>query len=183
VFRAAAATFMGQRLCRVPRRSLFALEELTEHAPIFRGSTFRQPQAAAHATVGGKVSPIGRFDGDNTNPAAGIQSNADDMARWLIVQLARGKLADGSRLFSDSTWQQLTTLVTPMPSTACHRSGKGPRPDFYGCALGLIVRDSRGRKLLTHRVSLPGFVSQIVMVPDADSGSAATRSFGCWVWW
>jgi hypothetical protein len=97
--------------------------------------------------------------GDNTNPAAGIQSNADNMARWLTVQLARGKLAYGSRLFSDSTWQQLTTLVTPMPSTACHRSGKGPRPDFYGCALGLIVRDSRGRKLLTHRGSLPGFVS------------------------
>ena len=81
------------------------------------------------------------------------------------------------------TGTRLTHPSTPMPSTACHRSGKGPRPDFYGCALGLIVRDSRGRKLLTHRGSLPGFVSQIVMVPDADSGSAATRSFGCWVWW
>ena len=87
-------------------------------------------QASAHAAVDGKVRPIARFDSDNTNPAGGIQSNADDMARWMIVQLARGKLADGSRLFSDSTWQQLTTLVTPMPIDSVPPDFQCPKPDF-----------------------------------------------------
>ena len=129
-------------------------------------------QASAHAAVDGKVRPIARFDSDNTNPAGGIQSNADDMARWMIVQLARGKLADGSRLFSDSTWQQLTTLVTPMPIDSVPPDFQGPKPDFYGYALGSIVRDYRGRKVLTHGGSLPGFVSQVVMIPDANLGVA-----------
>ncbi len=129
-------------------------------------------QATAHAAIDGKVRPIVRFDSDNTNPAGGIQSNADDMARWLIVQLARGQLADGSRLFSDSTWQQLTTLVTPMPIDGLPPEWQGPRPDFYGYALGLIVRDYRGHKVLTHGGSLPGFVSQVVMIPDIGLGVA-----------
>ena len=94
------------------------------------------------------------------------------MARWLMVQLARGKLADGSRLFSDATWQQLTTLVTPMPIDSVPSDFQGPKPDFYGYTPGLIVRDYRGRKVLTHGGILPGFVSQVVMIPDADLGVA-----------
>ena len=57
--------------------------------------------AATHAPIDGKVRPIAPFDSDNTNPAGGINSSAEDMAKWLRVQLAGGKLADGSRLFSD----------------------------------------------------------------------------------
>ena len=135
-----------------------------------RVSATASNQATPHAAVDGKVRPIARFDSDNTNPAGGIQSNADDMARWMIVQLARGKLADGSRLFSDSTWQQLTTLVTPMPIDSVPPEFQGPKPDFYGYALGLIVRDYRGHKVLTHGGSLPGFVSQVVMIPDMALG-------------
>src|SRR5262249_35017102 len=43
--------------------------------------------AATHAPVDGKVRPIAPFDSDNTNPAGGINSSAEDMARWLRVQL------------------------------------------------------------------------------------------------
>ena len=57
--------------------------------------------AAPHARVDGKVRPIKPFDSDNTNPAGGINSNAEDMAKWMNVLLAHGKLADGSRLFSE----------------------------------------------------------------------------------
>ena len=36
-----------------------------------------------------RCAPIEPFDSDNTNPAGGINSNAEDMAKWLRVQLAR----------------------------------------------------------------------------------------------
>jgi hypothetical protein len=137
-----------------------------------RTSATADNQATAHAAVEGKVRPIARFESDNTNPAGGIQSTADDMARWMLVQLARGKLADGSRLFSDDTWEQLTTLVTPMPRDSVPPEFQGPPPTFYGYAPGLIVRDYRGHKVLTHGGSLPGSVSQVVMIPDADLGIA-----------
>ena len=96
------------------------------------------------------------FDSDNTNPAGGINSNADDMARWMIVQLARGKLADGSRLFSDSTWQQLTTLVTPMPIDSVPPEFRRPSRTFTATRSASIVQDYRGRKVLTHTGGLPG---------------------------
>ena len=41
--------------------------------------------AAPHASVDGKVRPIAPFDSDNTNPAGGINSSAEDMAKWLTA--------------------------------------------------------------------------------------------------
>jgi len=64
--------------------------------------------ASPHARVEGSVRPIRPFASDNTNPAGGINSSADDMAKWMRVQLSGGLLADGSRLFSTDTARQLT---------------------------------------------------------------------------
>ena len=55
--------------------------------------------AMPHARVEGVVQPVKPFDSDNTNPAGGINSNAEDMAKWMLVQLSGGQLADGTRLF------------------------------------------------------------------------------------
>ncbi len=54
------------------------------------GSNVRQTDAAAggnvatpHAPVDGAVRAIRPFESENTNPAGGINSSADDMAKWL----------------------------------------------------------------------------------------------------
>ena len=128
--------------------------------------------AAPHAPVDGKVRPIAPFDSDNTNPAGGINSNAEDMAKWLIVQLAEGKLADGSALIAPATARQLSTLVTPIPIGQGPPELKDLRPNFQGYGLGLGIRDYRGRKLLTHTGGLPGYVSRVAMIPEAGLGIA-----------
>src|SRR3954452_5894995 len=128
--------------------------------------------AATHARVDGRVRPIAPFESDNTNPAGGINSCADDMARWLLTQLAEGRMPDGSRLFSETTARQLTSIVTPIPI------GDGPpevrelRPSFSGYGLGFSLRDYRGHKLVTHTGGLPGYVSKVAMIPDAGLGIA-----------
>jgi CubicO group peptidase (beta-lactamase class C family) len=128
--------------------------------------------ATPHALVDGRVQPIAPFDSDNTNPAGGINSNAEDMAKWLLVQLADGQLADGTPLVKPATARQLSTLVTPIPF------GQGPpelrdlRPSFNGYGLGLALRDYRGHKLLTHTGGLPGYVSKVAMIPDTRLGLA-----------
>lgn len=126
--------------------------------------------ATPHAAVDGTVRPIAPFDSDNTNPAGGINSNADDMAKWMIVQLARGRLPDGSRLFAEATWRELTTLVTPMPIGNPPPELSVLRPNFRGYALGLGVQDYRGRKILMHTGGLPGYVSRVMMVPELSLG-------------
>ena len=128
--------------------------------------------AATHAEVNGVVRVIKPFDSDNTNPAGGINSSAADMAKWLLVQLAHGKLADGSRLFSEATWRELTTMVTPIPIIEPQPELTALRPNFRGYALGLDVRDYRGRKLLMHTGGLPGYVSRVLMIPDLNVGIA-----------
>jgi CubicO group peptidase (beta-lactamase class C family) len=143
------------------------------------GSNVRHSAAAAggnvavpHARIDGVVRPIAPFDSDNTNPAGGINASAEDMAKWLIVQLAHGQLADGSRLFSEATWRQLTAMVTPMPIGAALPGLETLWPNFRGYALGLTVQDYRGQKVLMHTGGLPGYVSRVMMVPSVGVGIA-----------
>lgn len=128
--------------------------------------------AVTHARVDGTVRPVAPFASDITNPAGGINSSAEDMAKWMNVLLAKGKLPDGSRLFSEATWHQLTTLVTPMPLPEPPPELAATRSGFRGYALGLEVRDYRGRKILTHTGGLPGYVSRVTTVPDLQLGVA-----------
>ena len=94
------------------------------------------------------------------------------MAKWLTVLLAHGQLADGSRLFSDATWRQLTTIVTPQSVGPPAPELAAQRANFAGYALGLGVRDYRGRKVLLHTGGLPGYVSRVMLLPDERLGVA-----------
>ena len=112
------------------------------------GSNVRHSAAAAggnvatpHAPIDGKVRPIAPFESDNTNPAGGINSSAEDMAKWLRVQLSGGLLADGSRLFSAATARQLTSIVTPIPVGDPPPELAPLKANFRGYALGLDIRD------------------------------------------
>jgi CubicO group peptidase (beta-lactamase class C family) len=128
--------------------------------------------AAPHAPIDGRVRPIAPFASDNTNPAGGINSSADDMAKWLRVQLSGGRLADGSRLFSAATARELTSIVTPIPVVDPPPELPPLKSDFSGYALGFGIRDYRGHKVILHTGGLPGYVSRVIMVPDANVGVA-----------
>jgi CubicO group peptidase (beta-lactamase class C family) len=128
--------------------------------------------AATHAEVDGIVRPIAPFTGESTNPAGGINATATDMAKWMIVQLDSGRLADGSRLFTPATTRQLWRIVTPLsaPPPPAELSWTGA--NFRGYALGVNVTEYQGRKMLTHTGGLPGYVSQVTMIPELELGIA-----------
>jgi len=141
------------------------------------GSNVRHSAAAAsgniatpHAPVDGKVRPIAPFDSDNTNPAGGINASAEDMAKWMCVLLANGRLADGSRLFSEGSARQLTTIVTPLSPSNPPPELAPQRNNFSGYALGLNIRDYRGKKMVTHTGGLPGYVSRVMLLPEIGLG-------------
>jgi len=128
--------------------------------------------ATTHARVDGVVRPIAPFLSDNTNPAGGINANAEDMARWMIVQLDSGRLAGGERLFTPRTTRALWGMVTPMPIGRVPPSLAPLQANFLAYALGFQVNDYRGRKLVSHTGGLPGFVSKVAMIPDLRLGVA-----------
>jgi CubicO group peptidase (beta-lactamase class C family) len=133
-------------------------------------ATKGENDATPHAEVEGTVRPITPFANDNVDPAGGINSSATDMARWLIVQLDSGRVPPRSRLFSPRSTRQLWSMVTPIPIGDPAPELAALRPEFNGYALGLGVRDYRGRKILTHTGGLPGYVSQVTMVPSLRLG-------------
>jgi CubicO group peptidase (beta-lactamase class C family) len=126
--------------------------------------------AVTHARVDGAVRPIAPFVSDNTNPAGGINSSAEDMAKWLQVFLGGGQLPGGTRLFSEQTLRQITGIVTPLASSNPPPELAPLRNNFAGYALGLNVRDYRGKKMWTHTGGLPGYVSRVMMLPEAQLG-------------
>jgi len=139
------------------------------------GATAGGNVAGTHAEVNDTVRAVDPFASDNTNPAGGIMSGAADMAKWMMVQLDSGRVADGSRLFSPASAKQLWREVTPTPI------GEAPggisalahlRATMAGYALGLGVRDYRGHILRQHTGGLPGYLSKVAMIPDLRLGVA-----------
>lgn len=126
--------------------------------------------ATTHAIVDGRLRTVAPFTSDAVNPAGGIMSSAEDMAKWVMVQLDSGRVADGSRLFSPATTRELWTLVTPMPIGGATAGLEHLRPNFNGYALGFVTRDYRGRKLVYHTGGLPGYVSMVSMIPELRLG-------------
>jgi CubicO group peptidase (beta-lactamase class C family) len=133
-----------------------------------RGGNLARP----HARVEGIVRTVKPFGSDNTNPAGGIMSNAEDMARWMLVLLNEGRLADGSQLFSKATVREMMTIVTPQPNPDPAPELAALKSNFRGYGLGLGLHDYRGRKVVTHTGGLPGYLSKVTLLPELGLGIA-----------
>ncbi|MBI0320657.1 serine hydrolase, partial [Streptomyces javensis] len=107
----------------------------------------------------------------NNAGAGGIYSSAHDMARWMQVQLAEGKLADGTALFSEKSQQQMWRMITPQSIPAPSGPELAPaRANFAGYGEGWSLSDYRGRKLVWHTGGWPGMVSRLTLVPGEKLG-------------
>ena len=156
----------------------FVLERILKKVGM-TGSNVRHSAAAEggnvatpHARVEGAVRPIAPFTSDNTNPAGGINSGAEDMAKWMLVRLARGKLADGTALYSERTARELETPVTILPNPAPAPELAPRKAHFRAYALGLDIRDYRGHLVIDHTGGLPGYVSIVTLLPERNLGVA-----------
>jgi CubicO group peptidase (beta-lactamase class C family) len=157
------------------RTSILAKVGMTDSDVRHSGATEGGNVAGTHAEVNDTVRPVDPFASDNTNPAGGIMSGAADMAKWMMVQLDSGRVADGSRLFSPASAKQLWREVTPTPIGEVPPGMEGLahlRPTVSAYALGLGVRDYRGHILRQHTGGLPGYLSKVAMIPDLRLGVA-----------
>lgn len=135
-------------------------------------------RAFPHARTGGPVRGLGdqrMLDerdelGRALAPAGLISSSANDMGRWLLIQLGHGAIPGGGRLFSEAAstemWQPATIepIGTPPPLLAA------TKPTFSNYALGWEVRDYRGAKIVWHSGGVFGFTSVVVLIPEKNVG-------------
>lgn len=141
-------------------------------ASLLTGRRLSPVVATPHVEVAGKVQTVESSSSINTNPAGGILASADDMAKWLQVQIDSGRVAGGKPLFSPEVTRQLWRVVTPMGITEPSAPLAPMRTNFNGYALGFNIRDWRGQFMVTHTGGVPGFVSRVAMLPGQRFGVA-----------
>lgn len=138
-------------------------------------------RAQPHARLNGAIRGVGdqemldeRNDsGQNAAPAGGLASSANDIARWLLIQLAHGKLPEGDgHLFSEAVHSEMWNPVVIQPITRRPPELKPTEPMFYTYALGWGVQDYRGAKVIWHGGAVSGFLSAVVLIPEKNVGFA-----------
>ncbi len=136
--------------------------------------------ANAHSKIDGKIAAVKAMPVANAVGAVGINTNADDIARWMNVLLDGGKL-DGAgkdaagkdiRLFSAAQSREMWTPQTPMKISEPKPALAATRPNFFAYGLGFQLRDYKGQKLAQHGGALQGFYSRVVLVPESKLGIA-----------
>lgn len=110
--------------------------------------------------------------GRSAAPAGGLAVSANDMTKWLLLQLAHGKLPDGSRLFSEAAHAQMWKPVVLMPTGSLGEEFKLTEPMFSTYALGWDVQDYRGTKIVWHGGAVFGFKTAVVLMPQQNVGFA-----------
>jgi CubicO group peptidase (beta-lactamase class C family) len=109
--------------------------------------------------------------GANAAPAGGIAASANDMGRWIAIQLARGALPDGSgRLFSEAASREMWTPRVHLPIRSSPEPTAAATPKFNSYALGWVERDYRGHRLMTHSGAVFGAQAVIMLIPDRNVG-------------
>ncbi len=133
----------------------------------------------AHSKVKDKITAVKSMPVANAVGAVGINTNAEDIAKWMQVLLDNGRLAgargaDGKelRLWSDAQAREMWTAQTPMKINTPKPPLAATKPNFYAYGLGFQLRDYKGQLVAMHGGALQGFYSRVLLVPESKLGIA-----------
>ncbi|MGN6269173.1 MAG: serine hydrolase [Sphingomonas sp.] len=162
------------------REHLFKPAGMTDALDDYAAFLKAPNRAPPHARYGGVVRGLGAqrqlADSDHlpqaSAPAGLVAASANDMARWLQIQLAHGAIPGGGRLFSAEQAAAMWAPVTPIPITPAPAPIEGTTPAFQAYALGWEVRDYHGAKIVWHSGGVYGSTSVVVLIPEKNVGFA-----------
>lgn len=121
-----------------------------------------------HVPTDGKLVVIPRYTNTIFDAAAGIYSSTNDLSKWVIAQLQKGKYGNDSnqRLFSEKVHAEMWKPQTLLPN-----GGTLPySSNFKAYGLGWQLTDINGHLQVSHTGGLDGIVTQTIMIPDLQLG-------------
>ena len=169
---ASAAGFIGAHLV-YPDQELGAAYDRAMQTQIFdplgmKSTTFDYARALAgdHASphgddVDGKPSVANmafNYSVVPARPAGGVWTSADDLIRYVQLELALGKLPNGKRLVSEE-------------NLLARRAPQIPDGEDSTYGMGLEVDRRYGIPVVDHGGSMAGFKSNLYFLPDAGIGA------------
>ena len=136
-------------------------------------------RAQPHARLDGGLRGVGTqrmLDerdelGRNAAPAGGLTVSANDMARWLTIQLQGGELPEhAGRLFSQAAHEQMWQPQVLQPQPELPESLKATQFLFTAYALGWDVSDYHGTRIVWHTGAVLGFLTVVALIPERQVG-------------
>ncbi len=124
--------------------------------------------ATPHSTSTGKIRTIGFFHDQLIGSAGGIISNVEDMSKWMITQLNKGKYGTelSQHIFTQARQKEMWTIHTVMPARDFPRYNQ----HFAGYGLGWDLEDIKGNLQVSHTGGLPGMLTSVTLLPDLKLG-------------
>jgi CubicO group peptidase (beta-lactamase class C family) len=133
--------------------------------------------SAPHSKINGKAVAVKAMPVANAVGAVGINTSAEDIARWMNVLLDSGKAGKDAagkevRLWSDKQAREMWTAQTPMTINQPRPPLAATKPNFYAYGLGFQLRDYQGKLVAMHGGALQGFYTRVLLVPESKLGIA-----------
>lgn len=125
--------------------------------------------ATPHKPKPDGVHPIPWYNWDTMAAAGGIISSVNDMSKWMLVQLNRGRISEDRRLFSEASSHRMWSPQTIIPVSQSSLK-RNPTTHFRAYGLGWSLADFKGRKTVSHGGGYDGMYSRVLMVPKEKLG-------------
>lgn len=127
-----------------------------------KSSNFAKP----YMKKGSKIKEIDFLNVDACGPAGSINSTVDDLGKWLMLHLGKGKFA-GKQIIPEECFNEIhkpQMVISDAPSF---------KEIINPCyALGWTIVSYCGKKMLRHGGSLDGFSSCVSFMPEENLGIA-----------
>jgi CubicO group peptidase (beta-lactamase class C family) len=131
--------------------------------------------AAPHRKIDGEIVSIPHDNIDNMAPAGSINSSANDMAKWLLLQTGKGSF--GGEQIVDVAVISETRMAHNFQPVSDRAKELNPWTHFSAYGLGWSLSDYRGRLVVSHGGGLPGMVAYVALLPEENLGIAVLVNF------
>jgi CubicO group peptidase (beta-lactamase class C family) len=102
-----------------------------------------------------KNKPINLVNMDNIAPAGAINSNIDEMMKWMQMWIGQGRI-NNTIVINEHSFETITTIKTLTSNT-----------NEQGYGFGWYIKHRNGEKILNHDGGMPGYKSSIVLFPKS----------------
>ena len=121
-----------------------------------------------HVPTDGKLKAISRYKNQILDPAGGIYSSVNDLSKWVMMQLKKGKYGpeNQKQLFSEKQQNEMWSPQTILPNK--------PVAPYYShyksYGLGWQLTEVKGNFQVSHTGGLDGIVTQVTLLPELNLG-------------
>src|SRR5439155_8869490 len=160
----AAAKAYGQEWEEASEQRLYKPLGMNSTSSRYADFVARQNKALGHVLVNGKWAQKFKRDPDAQSPTGGVSSSVNEVAKWMRLQLAKGKFED-KQIVSE---QALAETHHPHMLTGFNPFTR--LPTFYGLGWN-VSYDQQGRLRLNHSGAFGlGAATHVNLVPGEQLG-------------